>query len=224
MNSRETLKKNWLQITVLALPFILAAAFWSKFPARVVSHWNIHGHPDGWMDRGPGLLLLPVINIAIWALFTGLPYLDPRTLASQEPGRMTEVLRVWRLALTFYFSFLSLLGMAFAAGIPVDMNRMITNGMLILFLIIGNSMGNLRPNSFAGIRTPWTLDDPEIWRATHRIGARILFYGSLGLLLAQWLLNGEHLLFVSLGFLLGCSIWSFAYSFLLFRRKNRATP
>jgi uncharacterized membrane protein len=75
---------------------------------------------------------------------------------------------------------------------------MITNGMLILFLIIGNFMGNLRPNSFAGIRTPWTLGDPEIWRTTHRIAARMVFYGSLGLLLAQWLLSGEHLLFVSL--------------------------
>ena len=224
MNSAETLKKNWLQIIILVLPFILAAAFWSKFPARVVSHWNIHGQPDGWMDKGPGLLLLPLINIGIWALFAGLPFLDPRLRASQEPGRMTEVLRAWRLAITCYLTYLALLGMAVAAGIPVDMNRTITNGMLIMFLIIGNCMGNLRPNFFAGIRTPWTLGDPEIWRATHRIGARILFYGSLGLLLAQWLLNGEHFLFATLGFLLGCSIWSFAYSYLLSRGKISATP
>jgi uncharacterized membrane protein len=113
--------------------------------------------------------------------------------------------------------------MAVAAGIPVDMNRTITNAMLILFMILGNFMGNLRPNYFAGIRTPWTLDDPEIWRATHRIGARILFYGCLALLLTQWLLSSDQFLYVSLGCLLGCSIWSIAYSYLLFRRKKSAT-
>ncbi len=217
-------QKDWLQATVLALPFVVAALFWSRFPARVVSHWNIHGRPDGWMSKGDGLLLLSCINIGVWALFAALPRLDPKMRGKQAPGRTGEALSSWRLALTSFFSFLSLLTTAAATGIPVDMNRMVTNGMLILLLIVGNFLGNVRPNYFAGIRTPWTLEDPEIWRATHRAGGRILFYGCLVLLVTQWLLSSEQFFLVSMGLLLGWAIWGIAYSYLLFRRKTRVTP
>jgi len=205
---------------ILALPFILAGVFWPRFPGRVASHWNIHGQADGWMNKGPGILLLPFVSIGMWALLAGLPLLDPKIRASGERGRMTEALRMCRLAVTAFFCYMSLLGMAVAAGIPVDMNRMITNGMLILLMVMGKFMGNLPQNNLAGIRTPWTLRDPDIWRATHRAGGRILSYGCLALLLMQWLLGGMQLLFVSLGFLGGCSIWSMVYSYLLYRRKS----
>ena len=177
------------------------------------------------MDKGPGLLLLPFVNIGIpgtirsAAVYRPQDTRRPRARANDESAAYMAS----GIDILFLFS-LSCWAWRSAAGIPVDMNRMITNGMLILFLIIGNFMGNLRPNYFAGIRTPWTLDDPEIWRATHRIGARILFYGCLALLLLQWLLNGEQLLFLSLGLLIGCSIWSIAYSYFLFHRKNRTIP
>jgi len=222
MNSPEIPKKNWLQFAILALPFLIVAAGWSRFPARVPSHWNIRGHPDAWMNKGPGLLFLPIVNLGIWALFTALPRLSSNIRASQQAGRMEDVLRIWRLAFTSYVCFLSLLSMAAALGIPVSMDRMIVNGMLILFLIIGNFLGNLRPNKLTGIRTPWTLRDPEIWRATHRAGARILFYGCLALLAMQWFFSGVQLLIVSLGLLIGCSLWAIAYSYYLFRKKSHA--
>ncbi len=41
------------------------------------------------------------------------------------------------------------------------------------FLVLGNYFGNLKPNRFVGIRTPWTLKSDETWRATHRLGGRI---------------------------------------------------
>ncbi|WP_243123893.1 SdpI family protein [Thermaerobacter sp. FW80] len=32
-------------------------------------------------------------------------------------------------------------------------------------------MGQVRPNFFFGIRTPWTLSSEAVWRKTHRAGA-----------------------------------------------------
>ena len=102
MTAPVTLKKHWLQIAILAIPFAVAAACWSKFPARVPSHWGLHGQVDGWMSKGPGLPLLPAINIGIWALFAAIPRLDPKMRARQDQGRTLEVLpemafRVYRL-------------------------------------------------------------------------------------------------------------------------------
>jgi uncharacterized membrane protein len=60
---------------------------------------------------------------------------------------------------------------------------------LLLLAIMGNYLGNLRPNYFAGIRTPWTLESPETWRATHRLGGRLMFFGSLLLFVLQFFLS-----------------------------------
>ncbi|MEI6072092.1 MAG: SdpI family protein [Verrucomicrobiae bacterium] len=222
MKILRILKSQLLQVLILAIPFILAGVFWTGFPGRVATHWGLSGRPDSWMGKEAGLLLLPLVNLGIWALFMCLPWLDPKIrLNVGGYERTLAVLKIWRLATTAFLCFLSLLVLAVAGGIPVDMNRAVFNGVLILFLALGNFLGNLRPNYFAGIRTPWTLDDSEIWRATHRVGGRIMVYGALLLLPGQLFLNSEQLMKVFLAYILGFAAWSMGYSYYLFLRKSR---
>jgi uncharacterized membrane protein len=214
------LRREWLELLLLALPFIVAAIFWSRFPDRVATHWNIHGHADGWMPKNWGLMLLPVINIGIWLLFFCLPWLDPKIRKDRANYDQTvAVLRTWRLAMVLFFCFISLLILGVAGGFPIDMDRALVNGVLILFAVLGKYLGRLQPNYVAGIRTPWTLDDPEIWKATHRQGGRIMTYGALLLLVVQFFLSEEALMKMFLVYAIGFALWSIAYSYYLFRRK-----
>ena len=59
---------------------------------------------------------------------------------------------------------------------------LILAGVGLLFAIIGNYLPNLRPNYFAGLRLPWTLENPENWKKTHALAGKLWFAG--GLLLA----------------------------------------
>ncbi|UUZ51904.1 SdpI family protein [Massilia sp. B-10] len=44
-------------------------------------------------------------------------------------------------------------------------------------------MGKVQPNFYVGIRTPWTLANARVWRATHRFaGQTMVASGLLGLL------------------------------------------
>jgi len=43
----------------------------------------------------------------------------------------------------------------------------------VLFIILGNYMGKIKPNWFMGIRTPWTLSNEEVWNKTHRLGGKM---------------------------------------------------
>jgi len=52
----------------------------------------------------------------------------------------------------------------------------------LLFAIMGNYMSTIKPNYFAGIRLPWTLENADNWKKTHALAGRIWFGG--GLLLA----------------------------------------
>jgi uncharacterized membrane protein len=70
----------------------------------------------------------------------------------------------------------------------------------------------VRPNYFVGIRTPWTLENPETWRATHRLGGRLMFFGAILLLLAQFFLSEGLFAWLLVTSILSLAIWGFVYS------------
>src|SRR6266567_4250221 len=58
-----------------------------------------------------------------------------------------------------------------------DIVNLILVGVLLIF--IGNYMGKLRRNFWAGIRTPWTLVSEVSWERTHRFGGWLFVVGGL---------------------------------------------
>ena len=117
-NLLRLLRHEWLQTVLLAVPFVLAAAWWNKLPANVVTHWDIHNRPNGWMPKAPGLLLLPVVNVLLCFLFAWLPRIDPRL---RRRGAATELgqRRAWRgfrLGSGAFMTAISLVIIAAAAG------------------------------------------------------------------------------------------------------------
>jgi uncharacterized membrane protein len=82
---------------------------------------------------------------------------------------------------------------------------------------LGNYLPNLRPNYFVGIRTPWTLEDAETWRATHRLGGKLMFFGSLLLLISEFFVSAGIFTFLFVSFILLLVLWSFLYSWHHFR-------
>ena len=206
-------KLNWLEAALLVAPFLALAFYWSDLPARVPTHWNLRGEIDGWSSKTPGVFLIPLINLGMVALLRALPWLDPKLRRSADAqGRMLPTLRIIRLAL------LALLDAIFYVQIAVSLGRNINGGRvliactLVFLAILGNYLGNLRPNYFAGIRTPWTLEDPETWRATHRLGGRLIFFGSLALLVIQFFLSDTVFGWVFAFALVLLGVWGIFYS------------
>jgi uncharacterized membrane protein len=212
-------KVNWLEAALLLAPFAVIAALWNKLPARIPVHWNLRGDVDRWASsKSIEIFLLPLIAIAVVALLRVLPRLDPKLRAMlQENERMHATLQVMRLALAAFFGALFYIQIATALGYPLVSGRAVIWCTLILLAIMGNYLGNLRPNYFIGIRTPWTLESPATWRATHRLGGRLMFFGALLLLSAELFLSPSafNFLFGTLIFLLVA--WSFLYSWHHFR-------
>ena len=215
-------KSSWLEYSLLASPFVFLALFWSRFPARVPIHWGMHGI-DGWASKGFGLLMLPVTNLFIYALILATPHLDPKIRrAPDEYERTLGIMRIVRLSVVVFFIGMFALQAATALGFPVPVERYAFNGCLILFMIMGNYLSGLRPNYFAGLRTPWTLENPETWRATHRLGGRIMFFGALILLIAQLFAGMSLWIVFFLIFIFGFALWTFIYSWNHARTHKQA--
>jgi uncharacterized membrane protein len=94
-------------------------------------------------------------------------------------------------------------------------------GLSALIGVMGNRMGKVRQNFFLGIRTPWTLVDPEVWVRTHRLAGKLMVGAALISLFLS--LTGASMLIV-LPLVLFSVLAPAAYSYLLYRKLNSHPP
>jgi uncharacterized membrane protein len=176
------------------------------------------GEVDRWSSNRIEILIVPLISIGIVALLHLLPRLDPKLPAMlQQSDRMYAALRIIRVTLAAFFDAIFLAQLAAAFGYNIPSGSVMTGCILLLLAIIGNYIPNLRPNYFIGIRTPWTLESPVTWRATHRLGGRLIFFGALILLVLDFFLSQSVVAFFLVTFAVLLTVWAFLYSWHHFR-------
>jgi uncharacterized membrane protein len=211
-------KLHWLLFALLVAPFIALIVLWNQIPERVPIHWNLRGEIDGWAPKTIGLLITPLIGLLTVAHCQTLSWLDPKLRINlKKTDRMNKTLQILRVTFAAFFDVIFAIQVVVALGSKIAAARVIVWCVLLLFAILGNYLPNLRPNYFIGIRTPWTLENAETWRATHRLGGKLMFFGSLLLLvldlfLGRSLVDSLFLMFIAL-----LVVWSFVYSWYHFR-------
>jgi uncharacterized membrane protein len=210
---------KWLAPACIVAQLIFGAVVYSRLPDQVPIHWDIHGQVDGTAGRLVAVLLMPAIAAGMWLLLLFLPRIDPRRAAyAVFAGTYQVIINALMLFLTLVQT--SMLGAAL--GWPLNMPQLIGIGVGLLFMVLGNQMGRLKPNWFAGIRTPWTLSDPENWRRTHRFGGKVFFVAGLLIVASSLLLPPASSFFVIMAGTLGAAALSVGYSYMLWRQHSGA--
>ncbi|MGI8432205.1 MAG: SdpI family protein [Chthoniobacterales bacterium] len=217
-------KLFWLEVVLLLAPFAALALLWSTLPARVPVHWNLQNEIDRWEPKGSGLLFPPLLAVGTLLLLHVLPRLDPKLRKRMgEESRMPEVLAILRVAIAAFFLVVFSIQIFAALGYSFS-GRLLFNACLVLFAVLGNYTTALRPNYFVGIRTPWTLENADTWRATHRLGGRLMFFGSIALFFLQFVIGETACLIVFLVAVSALVIWAFWYSWRHFHALPATAP
>ena len=145
------------------------------------THWNIRGEVDGWSSKAFAVWFFPLINLGIYFMMLLLPRVDPRR---DNYKRFSGAYTLIRLALHIFLALIYLLSLYAAFGHEVKVDMLVKFSLSLLFIILGNYMGKIKPNYFVGIKTPWTLASEEVWTKTHRFaGPFWVSAGVLGLVL-----------------------------------------
>jgi immunity protein, SdpI family len=176
-------KTNWrIELAMLALiacMFAAALVVWPSAPSEIPVHWNAAGQVDRYGGKFEGLLLLPLMALGIYLLLRFLPNIDPgRVNYARFGGAYTAI----RAGVLLLMAGIYALVIAWVLKTPVDMSRAAPIGVGALFVLFGSVLGQVKPNWFVGIRTPWTLSSSESWARTHRLGGRLFI--ALGVLFA----------------------------------------
>lgn len=197
-----TVKRDWPLWIIMAGLLLASILVYPHLPDKVPGHWNIQGQVDAYYSRSFGAFFAPFLTIAIYLLMLLIPLLDPRRDNYQRFSGAYTFLR-WSLVVFFMLVYAATI--LVAMGYQVDVALMVKALVAILFIVIGNFMGQFRHNYFVGIKTPWTLANEEVWQRTHRMGGRIWVLGGfVCLAMAPLQANWSAYVFFAVLFLMTC--------------------
>jgi uncharacterized membrane protein len=174
----DKIMKKIVWLFIIA-PAIYLAIVWNTLPETIAMHFNLKGDIDRYGSKNElvtMILILIVVNAIVYLLLPQVYRIDPKRYAVENKGRL---FRIAFAVAVFTSAVLCLLIYSSIHGNIKFTMRFILAGVGLMLAIVGNYIYNIKPNYFAGIRLPWTLNNDENWKRTHLLGGKLLFGGGL---------------------------------------------
>lgn len=206
-------------IAMMAIIAAITLAGYLIIPAHISLpvHWNIFGQPDAFASRNYALPMIPAIILGIIVLIAvALKYAPTR---HTENGKY--VIRAALTAILLLCGAIQVGLVLIGYGVNIDMIRVLVFAIAGLLLILGNALPKSRPNAMAGLRLPWTLNDPAVWQAAHRIAGKLTLQGGLVLAISAIFISNTAWL---VAIMIACALIPLiAASFISYRMSKSAS-
>lgn len=216
----KLIKKDYLLLIIVLLPFIYLASIWNSLPESVPIHWDGNGEIDGYESKYALLLIPLVLPFLTYLLFTYIPKIDPKGKISAMGKKYENI----KFLLVLFMSFLALFIIYSSKSQTVTNPNILFILLGMLFTVLGNYMKTIKPNYFIGIKTPWTLENEDVWKSTHRLGGKLWFIGGLLIILLSLILDKKMNTIFFIIIICMMSIIPIVYSYLEFKKAKKQIP
>ena len=214
----KTFMKELSIIGLLAIPYVYLATIWKDLPDIVPTHFGMNGEANDWSSKTMLLYMPSAILVGIYLLLLILPKLDPKKRIEQ----MGEKYFTFRFILFLFFALLNVYLLNITQDGKLESPNMLLALIGGLFAAIGNYMQTMRPNYFMGIRTPWTLENENVWKKTHRLGGRLWMAGGILIVLLSFVITDNLVFAVIFGsIILVMVIIPLVFSYTEFQKEKK---
>lgn len=212
------LKKELPIILVVLLPFFYLAYLWKDLPEKVPVHWNGSGEIDRWGDKVELLIIPFLLPLLTYLIFLLVPIIDPKGKIKNMGNKFYHL----KFILVLFMSLLAVFILYSAQKQSVTNMNLLFVLIGFLILTLGNYFKTLKPNYFIGIRTPWTLENEDVWKSTHVLAGKLWFVGGLFIIVLGLIFSGKALVPALLTILGVLIVVPLAHSFVRYRSlKNQ---
>lgn len=208
-----TLRKELPIIGIVLIPFVYLAFLWNTLPEKVPTHWNYKGEIDRWGDKYSLIGLLFLLPVLTYLLLLIIPKIDPKKRIDLMGGKYYQL----KFIIVLLMSLLSLFILYLTKNQSISNPNLIFALIGILIVVMGNYFKVIQPNYFLGIRTPWTLENKEVWKSTHTFASKLWFIGGLLIIIGGIILPDEFFLVVFLSIIALIVIVPMVYSYFKFK-------
>ncbi len=217
MNKKFTL---WdvFALLLAVLPLVYLAYVYDKLPAIVPTHYDADGKPNNWGPKSEMYLISGILSgiaVLLYLLMKYLPAIDPKKqvkFGEQTFQRLGTVIIIFLTAIN--------LCIIIATANKGFIDKVLIAILGLLFVFLGNIMYNIKPNYFAGVRTPWTLEDEGTWRATHRLTGKLWVGGGIIITIERLLVPAETGIYIFMGCIALMTIIPVTYSYVYFKKNH----
>lgn len=209
------MKKHIFPIILIGATIIIWLLFYQQLPREMPIHWDINGNVNGYATKSNAMLMSIALMVFIYAMMSLVPKVDPKKNNYKNFSKSYSIINISTLVVIFAINMLML-----TAGLGYKVNTRLAIHLIlgVLFIVLGNYMPQIKPNYFIGVKTPWTLNDEDNWKKTHRFGGRMFIISGFLFMITIFLPNrfvedfGVPIILIIL-------LSPLAYSYLLFRRQ-----
>jgi uncharacterized membrane protein len=208
---RDKLIQELVIIVFTLLPILYLVVNWNILPESMPIHFDAHGDPNGYGSR----MVYVWMPVGLYFLMLLLPRIDPRKANYKVFEGSYYKLRLI-LAL-----FIGLINAGVIWGVINNSNaihKFLPASIFLMFMLIGNYMGNFRPNYFVGIKVPWTLNSDEVWIRTHKPAGKLWFWGGLAGIVLYFITERLDWVIIPLTILL--VLVPMVYSYIIYQKAG----
>jgi uncharacterized membrane protein len=206
-------------LVVWLLPAVYLFFIYSSLPALVPMHYGINGKVDRFGSKSEFLFFQWIMMGApalVYLLLKFLPFFDPKKQVKYGESTFQKL----AFGLVIFLTALNIVIIFATVHRGFQVGKLLFPIIGLLFAFMGNIMNSIKPNYYAGIRTPWTLESEDNWRATHRLAGKIWFTGGIILTLLMLFLPPKAGTIFFTSCVLIMALIPVVYSFVYFKKHQ----
>jgi uncharacterized membrane protein len=212
-----SIKKELPIVGIALLPLVYLGSVWKSLPENVPIHWNLEGEIDNWGSKYTLIGLVFLMPILTYILMLVVPKIDPKKRIEAMGGKYDQ----FKFIVVAFMSVLSIFIIYISKNQKLSSPSIIFVLLGILFVSLGNYFKVLKQNYFIGIKTPWTLENEEVWKLTHLLASKMWVIGGLVVVILSLLLpeNINFYFFMSITAII--SIVPIVYSYFIYKKLKK---
>lgn len=203
-----------LLLVLVGIPLVQLYYLWPAIPDVIPVHYGLSGKADRFDNKSLLLWFVPLVLLLVYGILALVPRIDPKNRISYSQGGYYTV----RLATLLFLSII-FISYFFSLTGQWDFSRSVPLMIMAFITVLGNYLPVIKPNYFIGVRTPWTLENEEVWTKTHRFSGRLWVTGGL-IGIAIHLLWPSLPFSVSVGIVILLVVSSVAHSYMAYRNNS----
>lgn len=221
MNNKYFFRES-VVLLIAIVPVIYLGYNYNSLPQIVPTHFGFDGKPNGYSTKTELcfiIIFLSAISAGGYFLLKNLSKIDPKKTAKLSASAFQKI----GFAITIFISGVSIIIVYSGLSGHFNFSKLFNPLMGLFFIYVGNLMHSIKPNYFVGIRVPWTLEDPNNWRATHQLGGKLWVAGGIVITILTLLLPqkaGEFFFVITTALL---ALIPITYSFLYFKKHKQVS-
>lgn len=212
MNAR----KEFPLLIIVLLPFLYLGYLYANLPDTVPTHWNVHGEIDGWGSKSVLWIIPFATSFLGYTLLSLAPKIDPKGQIKQMGAKFYQL----KFIVVLFLATLGLYILYATQQQSMSSPKIIFILLGVFFTALGNYLPSVKPNYFIGLRTPWTLESPTVWKKTHRFTGKLWVLGGLAVIILSLVLPQSQniIAFIAITFII--TIVPLIYSYIWFKEEK----